>query len=96
MTVIGVLEPSGATAATTNEDDQAVLPITTAQRVAGRDEHGGLDDVRRDGFGRPAGGGATRRSEPAAHAARRRQRRADFTIASQESLLETANATNGR
>ena len=35
MAVIGVLEPSGATSATANEDDQAVLPLTTAQRVTG-------------------------------------------------------------
>ena len=49
LTVIGVLEPSGATSDDGNEDDLAVVPITTAQRVLRRDQHGGLHRLRRGG-----------------------------------------------
>ena len=94
MTVIGVLEPSGATAATTNEDDQAVLPITTAQRVLGATSTAVstvyVETVSADLLS--AAYQEIRSLLLTLHDVSNAD--ADFTISTQDSLLETANATN--
>ena len=94
MTVIGVLEPSGATSTTTNEDDQAVLPITTAQRVLGATSTG-LSTVYVETVSADLLGAAYQEIRSlllTLHDVSSVE--ADFTISTQDSLLETANATN--
>ncbi|ONF66963.1 ABC transporter permease [Amycolatopsis keratiniphila] len=94
MTVIGVLEAGGGSSSTSSDDDMAVVPIGTAKRVSGSATASvSTIYVQAD----------SAESLSAAHqeitslllnlhdvdAAL-----ADFSISTQESLLETANATN--
>ncbi|MFC4858131.1 ABC transporter permease [Actinophytocola glycyrrhizae] len=94
MTVVGVLEPSGGSSSSSSDDDMAVVPIGTAKRVSGSSTSSvSTIYVQAD----------SAESLSAAHqeitslllnlhgvdAAD-----VDFSISTQESLLETANATN--
>ncbi len=94
MTVVGVLEPTGAAESDASEDDLALVPIGTAKRVTGASD-ASVSTIYVQA--------ASADTLSAAHqeitalllnlhdvdAAD-----ADFSIATQESLLETANATN--
>jgi putative ABC transport system permease protein len=94
MTVVGVLAPTGATEASESEDDLALVPTGTAKRVAGA-----ADAAVSTIYVQAA-------SADALSAAHQEitglltnlhgvdEAEADFSIATQESLLETANATN--
>jgi putative ABC transport system permease protein len=95
MTVIGVLSSSGSSSSGSTEDDQAVVPISTAQRVAGSTSNA-VSTIYVEA--------ASQRSLSAAY----QEVDAlllnlhditgtddpDFSISTQESLLETANSTN--
>jgi putative ABC transport system permease protein len=95
MTVIGVLASSGASASGSSEDDQAVVPLSTAQRVTGSST-GSVSTIYVEAAGQTALSaayqevdalllnlhGITGSTDP------------DFTISTQQSLLETANSTN--
>ena len=94
LTVIGVLASSGSSSSGTSEDDQAVLPISTAQLVTGSSgtsvstvyvEAAGADRLSA-AYQEVQALLLTNHGVEAADA--------DFTIATQESLVETANATN--
>jgi putative ABC transport system permease protein len=95
LTVIGVLAASGSTSeGTSSEDDTAVLPISTAQELTGASTDA-VSTIYVEG-----------RSEATLGAAYAEitslllnlhdvaSTEADFTVTSQESLLETANSTN--
>ena len=97
LTVIGVLEESGASASSSgssSEDDQAVMPISTEKQVTGS------TDAAVSTIYVEAGSDATLSAAYQeinalllnAHAVTADE--ADFSISSQESLVETANATN--
>jgi putative ABC transport system permease protein len=95
MTVIGVLASSGASASGSSEDDQAVVPLSTAQRVTGSST-GSVSTIYVEAAGQTALSaayqevdalllnlhGITGSTTP------------DFTISTQQSLLATANSTN--
>ncbi|MEQ6902605.1 ABC transporter permease [Nocardioides sp. YIM 152588] len=94
VTVIGVLEASGASASGTSEDDLVVLPIGTAKAITGA-----TDDSVSTIYVEAAGEGTlsaayqeveamllTRHGVAASDA--------DFSISTQESLVATANETN--
>jgi putative ABC transport system permease protein len=95
VTVIGVLASSGASASGSSEDDQAVVPLSTAQRVTGSST-GSVSTIYVEAAGQTALSaayqevdalllnlhGITGSTDP------------DFTISTQQSLLETANSTN--
>ncbi|MCW2759045.1 MAG: macrolide transporter permease, partial [Nocardioidaceae bacterium] len=94
LTVIGVLAESGSTSTTSSEDDQAVLPLTTAQQLTGTTSTA-VSSVYVEA-----------RSAQTLSAAYQEVHAllltlhdttssdADFSIATQDSLLATANATN--
>ncbi|GAB3452894.1 ABC transporter permease [Actinophytocola sediminis] len=90
MTVVGVLEPTGASGDSADEDDVAVVPIGTAKRLSGSATASVSTIYVR---------AASSEVLSAAHQEISAlltvlHEEEDFTIASQESLLETANATN--
>jgi putative ABC transport system permease protein len=94
LTVIGVLNVSGASSGDANEDDLAVVPITTAQRLSGSSstaistlyveakDSGTLSAAYQEV------NAALLTSHDVASAS------ADFSIATQDALLATANSTN--
>jgi putative ABC transport system permease protein len=92
MTVVGVLAPTGATEEATSEDDLAVVPVGTAKRVTGSADasvstiyvQAASADVL----------SAAHQEITALLTNLHGVDEADFSIATQESLLETANATN--
>jgi putative ABC transport system permease protein len=94
MTVVGVLAPTGATEASESEDDLAVVPMGTAKRVTGAADasvstiyvQAASADVLSAAHQEISGLLASLHGVDEAEA--------DFSIATQESLLETANATN--
>jgi putative ABC transport system permease protein len=94
MTVIGVLAESGATSSATNEDDQALVPISTAQRVTGATStavstvyvEASSADLLAAAYQEIQSLLLTLHDVGSADA--------DFTISTQDSLLATANATN--
>ncbi len=96
LTVIGVLKAAGSSSGgTTSQDDEAVLPISTAQRLTGATTDS-VSTIYVEGRSQDTLGAAydeitSLLLEPAR---RHRSSAADFTITSQESLLETANSTN--
>ncbi|HEY0454222.1 ABC transporter permease [Actinophytocola sp.] len=94
MTVVGVLEPTGASAESSSEDDLAIVPIGTAKRVTGS-ATAAVSTIYVEA--------ASADSLSAAHQEITAlllnlhgvdATEPDFSIATQESLLETANATN--
>jgi putative ABC transport system permease protein len=94
MTVVGVLESSGATDTDASEDDLAIVPVGTAKRVTGAADssvstiyvEAASADVLSAAHQETSALLANLHGVAAADP--------DFSIASQESLLETANATN--
>jgi putative ABC transport system permease protein len=94
LTVIGVLEESGATSSETNEDDLAVVPLTTAQRLSGSTSTS-LASVYVEARSADLLSAAYQEVNAAlltSHGVTSSE--ADFTIATQDALLETANSTN--
>jgi len=94
LTVIGVLATSGSTSSSESEDDQALVPLTTAQRLSGSTTSS-LSTVYVEAASAELLAAAyqevkalllTRHGVSSAEA--------DFTISTQDSLLETANSTN--
>jgi putative ABC transport system permease protein len=94
MTVVGVLESSGATDTDASEDDVAIVPVGTAKRVTGAADSS-LSTIYVEAASADVLSAA--HQETSALLANLHGVDAadpDFSIASQESLLETANATN--
>jgi putative ABC transport system permease protein len=94
LTVIGVLDESGATSESADEDDLAVVPITTAQRVTGATSTT-LSSVYVEARSADVLSAAYQEVEAAlltSHDVTSSE--ADFSIATQDALLETANSTN--
>jgi putative ABC transport system permease protein len=94
LTVIGVLAPSGSTSSTASEDDQALLPLSTAQRVSGS-AGSTLSTVYVEAASAASLSAAYQEVQAlllTLHGLGLSD--ADFTIATQDSLLEAANATN--
>lgn len=94
LTVIGVLTSSGASSSGTSEDDQAVVPVGTASRLTGST----TDTVSTIYVeARSEETLAAAYQEVQALLANRHDvttADADFSIATQDSLVETANETN--
>ena len=94
MTVVGLLESTGATEESASEDDLAVVPVGTAKRITGAADESvstiyvqaASADVLSAAHQEMTALLANLHGVDAADP--------DFSIASQESLLETANATN--
>lgn len=94
LTVIGVLDESGATSEDTDEDDLAVVPITTAQRITGATSTA-LSSMYVEARSADVLSAAYQEVNAAlltSHAVTSDD--ADFSIATQDALLETANSTN--
>jgi putative ABC transport system permease protein len=94
LTVIGVLAPSGSTSTTSSEDDQAVVPISTAQRLTG-----GTSTAVSSVYVEAASSKVLSAAYQEVDALLLNLHDvsgtgADFSIATQDSLLKTANATN--
>ncbi|MCW2854882.1 MAG: macrolide transporter permease [Marmoricola sp.] len=94
LTVIGVLAESGATSTTSSEDDLAVVPITTAQRLSGATSTA-LASLYVEA--RSAGSLSAAYQEVNAALLTSHDSTSsspDFSIATQDALLSTANSTN--
>jgi putative ABC transport system permease protein len=94
LTVIGVLAESGATSSSTDEDDLAVVPLTTAQRVTGSTSNT-LASLYVEARSAGLLSAAYQEVDAAlltSHDVTSAE--ADFSIATQDALLETANSTN--
>jgi len=94
LTVIGVLDESGATSSEASEDDLAVVPITTAQRVSGATSTA-VSTVYVEAESAEVLSAAYQEVNAAlltSHGVSSDD--ADFSIATQDALLETANSTN--
>ena len=94
LTVIGVLDESGATSSDSNEDDLAVVPITTAQRITGSTSTS-VSSVYVEARSADVLSAAYQEVNAAlltSHDVTSSE--ADFSIATQDALLETANSTN--
>lgn len=94
LTVVGVLSSSGSSATGTSEDDQAVVPVATASRLTGATTATVstiyVEATSEDSL-------AAAYQEVQALLANRHgvtTAEADFSIATQDSLVETANQTN--
>ena len=94
LTVIGVLDSSGASSTGTSEDDQALVPISTAKSITGSTTSA-VSTIYVEATSADTLSAAyqeinslllTRHDVTAADA--------DFSISTQDSLVETANSTN--
>ena len=94
LTVIGVLDSSGASSTGSSEDDQAVVPISTAKSLSGSTSSA-VSTIYVEATSQDTLSAAyqeidnlllTRHGVAASDA--------DFSISTQESLVETANSTN--
>lgn len=95
MTVIGVLSSSGASSSGTSEDDVAVVPLSTAQRLTGSVD-GSVSSIYVEAASQQSLGAAYQEVDALLTNLHdiTASDTADFSIATQESLLETANSTN--
>ncbi|MEI5673658.1 MULTISPECIES: ABC transporter permease [unclassified Nocardioides] len=94
MTVIGVLESSGASSSGTSEDDQAVVPISTAKRLTGT-ATSSVSTIYVEAASADALTAAYQEINAlllTLHGVSADE--ADFSISTQDSLVETANSTN--
>ena len=94
MTVIGVLSASGSSSSGTSEDDVAVVPISTALQVTGSGSTT-LSNIYVEATSPDTLSAAYQEINALLlnlHGVSEAE--ADFSISSQESLVETANATN--
>ena len=92
LTVIGVLAESGDTSDSSSEDDLAVVPVTTAQRVSGSTSTA-VSNVYVEARSAEVLSAAYQEVRAALMLAHD-VTEADFSIATQDALLETANSTN--
>jgi putative ABC transport system permease protein len=96
MTVIGVLEPVGTGSSSSNEDDTAVVPSTTATaRLASGSTRSSVSTIYIEAASTKALSAAYQEATAALlslHGVTATQ--ADFTISSQQSLLNTATSTD--
>jgi putative ABC transport system permease protein len=94
LTVIGVLNVSGASSDDANEDDVAVVPITTAQRLSGSTSTSvaTIYVEARNAGSLSAAYQEVNASLLTAHDVSASN--ADFSIATQDALLKTQNSTN--
>ena len=94
LTVIGVLESSGASSSgMVSEDDQALVPISTAKQVSGSSASS-VSTIYVEAGSAQTLSAAYQEIEALLTTLHGVTDEADFTIATQDSLLETANATN--
>ncbi len=94
LTVIGVLAESGATSSTSSEDDLAVVPITTAQRLTGATSTA-LASLYVEAKSSDSLSAAYQEVDAALLTAHDvTSASPDFSIATQDALLSTANSTN--
>jgi len=94
LTVIGVLAESGASSDDSNEDDLAVVPITTAQRLSGSTSTA-LSTLYVEAKSADLLSAAYQEVNAALLTAHDvTSSSADFSIATQDALLDTANSTN--
>ena len=94
LTVIGVLESSGASSTGSSEDDQAVLPISTAKSLTGSSSSS-VSTIYVEATSGETLSAAYQEIESlllTRHGVAASE--ADFSISTQESLVETANSTN--
>lgn len=94
LTVIGVLDSSGASDDGGSEDDQAIVPISTATSLSGS-ASGAVSTIYVEARSTEALSAAYQEVEgllATRHGVTTED--ADFSIASQESLVDTANSTN--
>lgn len=94
LTVIGVLDSTGASSTGASEDDQAVLPISTAKSLSGSTS-GSVSTIYVEAASADTLSAAYQEIESlllTRHGVAASE--ADFSISTQESLVETANATN--
>lgn len=94
MTVIGVLESSGASSSGTSEDDQAVVPISTAKRLSGT-ASSSVSTIYVEAASADTLTAAYQEINAlllGLHGVTSDE--ADFSISTQDSLVETANSTN--
>jgi putative ABC transport system permease protein len=96
FTVVGVLQAIGSTSTTANEDDQVVVPQTTfATRVAANSTRAAVSTIYIEATSQST---LTAAYQEAKSLLQTRHgvtsTAADFTISSQQSLLETATATD--
>jgi putative ABC transport system permease protein len=94
LTVIGVLASSGASSDNADEDDLAVVPVTTAQRISGSTSTA-VSNVYVEAKSADVLSAAYQEVNAAlltAHGVSSSD--ADFSIATQDALLDTANSTN--
>ena len=94
LTVIGVLESSGSTSSTTSEDDTAVAPIGTVTGITGS-SGSAVSSIYVEGASEKTLGAAYQEINALLlnlHGVTSTE--ADFTITSQQALIETANSTN--
>jgi putative ABC transport system permease protein len=94
MTVAGVLAPTGATEESTSEDDLALVPVGTAKRVTGAADASVSTIYVQAASADVLSAAHQEITALLANLHGVEEADADFTIATQESLLETANATN--
>jgi putative ABC transport system permease protein len=94
LTVIGVLDPSGSTSTTSSEDDQAVVPISTAQRLTGATSTAVSSVYIEAGSSQVLSAAYQEVNALLLNLHDVTGADADFSIATQDSLLKTANATN--
>jgi putative ABC transport system permease protein len=95
MTVIGVLASSGSSSSGSSEDDQAVVPISTAQRVTGSTT-GAVSTIYVEAASQQTLSAAYQEVDSLllnVHDITGSDT-ADFSISTQQSLLKTANSTN--
>jgi putative ABC transport system permease protein len=94
MTVIGVLESSGASSSGSSEDDQAVVPISTAKRLTGT-ASSAVSTIYVEAASADTLTAAYQEINAlllTLHGVSADE--ADFSISTQDSLVETANSTN--
>jgi putative ABC transport system permease protein len=94
LTVIGVLDQSGATSSDSDEDDLAVVPMTTAQRTTGSTSTA-LSSMYVEARSSDVLSAAYQEVQAAlltSHDVSSTDK--DFSIATQDALLDTANSTN--
>nr|WP_239028144.1 ABC transporter permease [Pseudonocardia acidicola] len=97
MTVIGVLAPAGSSAAA-DQDDQALVPITTASaRILGGANRDSVQTIYLQAASTDALSAAYQEADTELRALHHTltSDTADFTITSQQSILDTANAITG-
>lgn len=94
LTVIGVLEPSGSSSSESSEDDTAVVPLGTATDLTGAASTS-ISSIYVEGSSEDTLGAAYQEINALLlnlHGVATSD--ADFTITSQQALIETANSTN--